>query len=71
MSDELPTPMEDAQNESPTKDWSSRFPLDQRIRKLGYKIKSRPDRGEATWEKKGVTFTQREVLLRERLGSKR
>ena len=62
---ELLTPMEDSDIESPTADHTLRCIFDREIRKCGYRIKSRPNRGETTWERGGVEFTQSDVLLRE------
>jgi hypothetical protein len=58
------SPMEDARLERPTAERVNRFALDQAIRAKGYTIKELPDKGEPTWERNGVTFTQRDVILR-------
>ena len=67
MSTQLLTPEEDAQIESPSQDHGTRFGFDQTIRSRGYRIKSRPNKGEPTWERTGVVFTHSDVLRRENL----
>ena len=64
---ELLTPMEEAEVEKPSADHGPRFGFDARIRKCGYVIKSRPERGEPIWSKNGVLFTHSDVLLREEI----
>jgi len=59
--------MQEAFYSRPSLDLSQRFPLDERLRGLGYTIAGRPERGEVTWEKGKKTYTQREVLARERI----
>lgn len=53
---------EDVVIELPTKDYSDRFPLDQLLRKHGFQILSRPNKGETMWEKQGKKFTQKKAL---------
>lgn len=59
--------MEDADVELPSADTTARYIDDQRIRAKGYTIKHRRGTSEAIWERNGVEFTQREVILREKL----
>lgn len=64
------SPMESSEMESPSADHTTRCYRDQMIRKCGYTIKSRPNRGEAVWERDGITYTQSAVLQREGLRSR-
>lgn len=54
----------DAQFESPSADKTPRHVTDQEIRARGYKIKSRPKKGEAIWVRNDIEFTQSQVLRR-------
>jgi len=61
------TPAENAELESPSADTTTRFGWDERIRKRGYSIHARPNRGEPVWIRDGITFPHSDVLRRERL----
>ena len=63
----LMTPMEDVTCGRPSADRTSRFVTDQQIRVCGYKIHSRPKKGEPIWEKDGLVFPQSAVIEIERL----
>ena len=53
------TPREE---DHPSQDKSSRFPIDYLLRRYNFKIYSRPRDKEELWEKNGCIFTQREAL---------
>lgn len=61
------SPMEDAELDRPGQDSTERFPIDEILRKRGYTIKSRPNQGEAVWERNGHEFLQSRVLEREKI----
>lgn len=67
MNTELLTPMEEAVMVNPSADKTTRCATDQIIRSRGYVIKSRPEDGEAVWERSGILFTQSDVVRREKL----
>lgn len=50
----------------PSQDLTNRFPLDQRLREAGFRIKARPPGGPILWDRieagKLVVYTQREAL---------
>jgi hypothetical protein len=66
-SDDLLTPMEEADVGSPSQEQRTRFVNDDAIRACGYEIESRPEKGEALWKKKGIVFKESEVIRREKL----
>ena len=52
--------------EHPSQDTTGRFPLDQKLREAGFRIKARPKVGPILWDRiesgRPVTYTQREAL---------
>lgn len=44
-----------------TRDCSDRHPTDAQLREHGFKIHSRPKRGEPVWERAGRLYTQSEA----------
>lgn len=45
-----------------TTDHSNRHATDARLRSHGFRIHSRPDKGEPTWVMDGERFTEREAI---------
>jgi len=51
------TTMEDACHEHPSRDFSRRFARDAQLRRFGFKIHTRPRKGEPLWELCGLLYT--------------
>lgn len=47
----------------PSQDTTGRHPLDAALRHVGFRIHSRPKRGEAVWEKGGTLFPESRAVL--------
>lgn len=45
-----------------SQDRTSRCPVDQKLRERGYKIHTRPDKGDPTWIKDGKIYPQNLLL---------
>lgn len=59
------TPMEWADEYSPSMDHTHRFLIDQQLRARGYVIAERPRTGPVLWMRNGIVFTQEEVCYKE------
>lgn len=47
----------------PSEDGTNRFPLDALLRKAGFQIVSRPNKGPVIWKREGKEYTQREAEM--------
>ncbi len=55
---------EDAFGESPSQDYTDRFPVDVLLREQGFRIWKRCKKQEPVWWRDGMYFHQHEALLR-------
>ena len=51
-------------DEHPSQDATCRFPIDVLLRKHGFIIVNRPQKGETIWEREGKRYTQAQALRR-------
>lgn len=53
-----------AESDHPSVDRTGRFPVDAQLRKMGFRIRSRPKQGESLWEKEGILIKYTEAIAR-------
>lgn len=46
----------------PSQSYSRRFPMDQKLRRCGFRIEHRPKTGEPIWSLDGVEYTQSQAV---------